>query len=101
MVKKVKDSEILKEARRLIVDGQWRWICGAITYCGLGTKRQRWLLTAWINQMLGLHAYYDEWLRENHRGAWETLRLHNNCFREGRLAWLDWMIAECEKAEAA
>ena len=59
-------------------------------------KRQEILLLtkAWIRNMLGLGsewATYQDWLNSN---LYDTSPI---AVEQGRLAWLDWMIAECKR----
>lgn len=97
----VKDSDILKAARKNIAEGESILICSAIDDCAFAPYSQRESLRMWIESMLGNCETYGTWLRENRPKTWEEERIKPDGFRPGRLAWLDWMIAECEKAEAA
>lgn len=99
----VKDSDILKEARRRIAEYEASRVCYAIG--GVGTLTQRNRLYAWIRKMLDGRIYYEDWLRAHHREFADQVGIESasdiELARPGRLAWLDWMIAECEKEEAA
>ena len=94
----MKDSEILKQARKLIKQGNEKYICSAIGSVGSSAVQEASLIT-WVGSMLGNNLTLGGWLKHNQRipcfyGDYEK---HH---RELRLRWLDWMIKECEKAEA-
>jgi hypothetical protein len=106
--KSIKDSDILKEARKHIEQDKYIVLCVAIRnsfrYCGVIERHAK--LIAWIEKMLGPHFYYSHWLKANHPAfyhkQYRKWKMGGRCgspWKEGRLAWLDWMIAECEREE--
>jgi hypothetical protein len=109
MVSKVaKDSDFLKEVRRRIEQDKDNALCVAISNTSrhYNIKRHNKLI-AWIEKMLGNYFYYSHWLKANHPDfyreqyrKWQMSDRRSSPWKEGRLAWLDWMIAECEKEEA-
>lgn len=94
-----KDSEILKAARERIKSRRDSLICFALSDCGEGTHSQRERLKGWVRVQLGSFSLYSAWVRAHHFVKWGEMYKHPDAFRAGRLAWLDWMIAECEKKE--
>lgn len=116
MVNKIKDSDILKEARRLLAKRKYYTLCAAITmalyelsdhdYTNLCRRCDA--LKAWIMHMLGGALYYENWLDRHHPNfkvdgravKSRYLPIGSEVLHPGRMAWLDWMIAECEKEEA-
>lgn len=106
----MKDSEILLSARRLIESNRERYICLAILAVSKIERqtvhRQVLKLQRWVRSMLDsdLHSY-DGWLARHKPGLY-ALTTANHAYyeirvRQARLAWIDWMIAECVKAENA
>ncbi len=94
----MKDSQILEAARWLIESGEQDYICYAIEDAvprPISSKHiiQVKSLTRWVRKMLYPLTGYDEWL------LFQGYSYSRSDKRQGRLAWLDWMIAECEKAE--
>lgn len=91
-----KDSEILREARKLIESGGKWYICVAIA--AIVGQRQNKLIT-WISDMLGRHTHVRAWLHFeagvplNQLGNNEAMRLY-------RLRWLDRLIEICEREGA-
>lgn len=92
---KMKDSTILKKAKKYIKNGRSFYVCHAVCLAQSGGRVSagKCPLTQWIQSMLGTHYTYHGWLLE---------RGHDTSFQSvkaGQLAWLDWMIAYCEKEE--
>lgn len=96
----MKDSEILRRAKLRIEQKSNTYICYAINDAIGGTVKQANSLTDWVQKMLGPHLFYEGWLAKNHRDLYLNHRHDFAWMREARLAWLDWMIAYCEKEEA-
>ena len=107
MVKKVADSAILKKARKLIETGEKIHLCFAIGAAAGKRNRARGnALISWVEKTLGVYDYYSQWLRMEHPqfyteqyGKWQMNGRRGSPWKEGRLQWPDWMIAECEKEE--
>lgn len=111
----MKDGEVLHKVRAYIANNDASchlMICPSIFrhYNGrhLGSRAQRNRLTNWITSMLCGERCLENWLyvrtdhitgKEVRYGRWRKSTLQN--LKATRLAWLDWMIAECEKAEAS
>lgn len=58
-------------------------------------------LRRWIYSQLGGHVYLYSWVVERMPEVANLSLMERRIkLQETRLAWLDWMIAECEKAEA-
>lgn len=100
----MKSSVILKEARKLIEDGNESYICHTISRVIFGrywfelddTSRSHPLKT-WISRQLGNFNTYESWLRYNHRQIYSPMSPKD--IREGRSQWLDHMISVCEQQE--
>lgn len=107
----MKDSELLRKAKRMMelspanhVDGVCAFIeLAAGTICSDQVRN----LKRWIITMLGGRAWLRSWLLENGHMTmleWDLIRDGDAeaqaKLKQTRLNWLDWMIAECEKAEA-
>ncbi|WP_404534821.1 hypothetical protein [Massilia sp. TN1-12] len=98
----------MRKARRVIERRDPGGICLAIgQVAGRKYREQGNRLIEWVGKMLDGHLYYSWWLRQHHPDVyakvWETWQMtgrRGSPWRGGRLAWLDWMIAECEKEEA-
>lgn len=100
----MKDSELLKQVKNMIASGSEVYICVAILRSS-GSPSQKSNLKEWIRVMLNGHYTLESWMRFN-------LKNHNTIARNmsdeeydeklkvTRLAWLDWMIKQCQKAEA-
>lgn len=99
-MKPVKDSEILRAARRRIELYQRDYICYAINDVCMGTVKQKTALMRWVQDMLQGSYTYSSWLRVYHPDIHTQMFHTKGSFRKGRLAWLDWMIEQCEKEEA-
>lgn len=89
----MKDSEFLVIVREKIRNRTYTHICFAIQSVN-APQYQRMRLIAWIESMLGSNNTYLRWLLFNNYSTGGGAPYY------GRLAWLDWMIAECEKNEA-
>lgn len=98
----MKDSEVLKGARLRIACGEADFVCYAID---TDEPMQKARLEDWVCSMLtNNHISYSGWLMKNHfkfylKNVYPNGN-HVDVCRAGRLAWLDWMIAYCEKEEA-
>jgi len=104
--KVVKDSDILRLAHKLIKGKEEDRICHAIGRAGhaLTECHKADQLKNWVCRMLGRYAFYEDWLIGHHPQFAKKKRIttyvHRDRLRPGRLAWLDWMIAECEAKES-
>jgi hypothetical protein len=99
-MKPARDSVILRAARKRLGNHQNDWLCSAIEKVGVGTPEQKRSLKRWIKHMLGRHLFYGSWVRANHPEIYERMNANRGHFREGRYAWISWMIEQCELAEA-
>lgn len=93
----MKDSEVLKKVKKQIENQRHIYICNALQDVA-APSWQKYSLRRWVQYMLGRHHTYQDWLAASHRKVWRNMIFEN--YRQARLQWLDWMIAECEKAEA-
>ena len=92
--------KLLKAAREDIRIGRYTFICQS-----LGWHRTPWntwhvdYLQEWVGQMIKPSATYGGWLMLNHRDLATGLTPEQfiEKAREGRLAWIDWMIQEVQK----
>jgi len=101
----MKTSKILKEARRMIEAGEETCIC----FCFSILRNQRKISTKqcdtlynWVFGQLGNFIYYDSWLRTNHADFLIQMKSYMpevEIYRQGRLAWLDYLIARQIKHE--
>ena len=94
----MKDSEILKQARKLISKRKEKYICAAIQMSE-GGDEQKIELHVWIIKMLEGYASLGGWLW-NVQNIPYNQQSYSEDHRIVRLRWLDWMIKECKKAEA-
>lgn len=92
----MKDSELLKQARDRISSGNSTFICNAIRYVSNYGEQGR-SLVSWVRKMLDGPNTYETWMNQNH----PYVRHTKVDWKAARLAWLDWMIAYCEKEEAS
>lgn len=99
MVKRVyTDAEILRHVRKRIAGRRSNMICFALDRVRIGTVEQKTSLKRWIEKMLDGYLTYGAWLHAHHREFSAPLMGKGNTGRlPGRLAWLDWMIEQCEK----
>lgn len=119
----MKTSEILIKAKRVVERSDMsphKGICSAIhsvcghlmPYSGAGRNTSK-SLQVWVRSMMRSHrenAYLFGWLVDNgHMTTYQRACLFEDSaegdalrakLKATRLAWLDWMIAECEKAES-
>lgn len=120
----MKDSELLKKMREVYTSktatdyngGEVSFgLCRLIMRFGInnGIEYNQWSsLSKWVLSMTGRHSGLGDWLYSNGYITdkeydhlyfrWHTplgKELKTKLFNT-RIAWLDWMIAECEKAEA-
>lgn len=96
----VEDSVLLRAARSRIERGVDQYLCFAIGNCRIGTVNQKLALKMWVRMMLKGSSYYEGWLQLNHYNIWKKRQWDTKWKKQARLAWLDWMIAYCEKEEA-
>lgn len=91
---------ILRKARALIEDNRFTYLCNAIGEAGwlLGQEREAEVLVAWVQRMLVPFNTYNTWLRQKHPTIYDSRKdnLKEGSTKEGRLAWLDWMIQEVQ-----
>lgn len=99
-MKRVTDKEILLEARRIIESKSEDLICLAIEDSRYGTRKQKTLLRAWIMKMLGGYISYRQWLDHKHPTIFASEYAKDRRLTQQRLAWLDWMIENCDKSTA-
>lgn len=99
-MKRNKDSDILRAARKRIALYKRDHLCSAINDVRKGTVEQKTALLDWIEAMLQGALSYGAWLKANHPEMFTKMLHTKGSFRQGRLAWVDWMIAECEKEES-
>jgi hypothetical protein len=92
----MKDSEILREAKKGIENGT-HYICWAIQDVDAQWQRKRSLID-WVMHMLKFCGTYESWMGNFHTKTYN--KMGHDDFKEGRMQWLNWMIAECEKQEA-
>jgi hypothetical protein len=95
----VKNSRILRAARGRIASKRNWHICHAIRDTHCGSSKQKIRLRKWVMNMMDGSFTYEGWLNRHHTEVYQIMSEAH--YRQGRLQWLDWMIAECEKAEAA
>ncbi len=96
--------ELLIEARRRIEERQNTFICSALMDAERDRDEDRqwdyfnasYALRLWIADMLLPYSTYDNWIWQNHRHLMAPLhRLEQlEKLREGRLAWIDWMLEQ-------
>ena len=92
----MKDSEILRDVRFRIWSGTY-YICWALNDTKLGSHKQRSSLKEWVVWMLQGEQSLNSWLQK-HKSI--PIDVSASRIKATRLAWLDWMIAYCEKEEA-
>lgn len=101
-----KKSQVLKGVRKIIETGEEAAICGAIwrmCWRGFIPLEMKDYLQDWIMLQLGQDATYGGWLLRHYpeivsnaeRHGMSRLEIH----RQGRLAWLDYLIARQIKHE--
>lgn len=103
----MKDSEFLRRARELLAKtecGHNSGLCMAIrairvTHETATTEKQMKSLLEWVEVSLEGRLWVQCWLlsKIGPKRYWAEFSLEK--LRETRLAWLDWMIMECEKNE--
>ncbi len=97
--------ELLIEARKRISENWNTFICAAIQEAEearRGEDRQwgyfnaSYALRLWIADMLLPYSTYDNWVRYEHKQLWLDLLVFelNEKAREGRLAWIEWMLEQ-------
>ncbi len=91
--------ELLIEARRRIEEYQNNFICAAILDAENDRDayaRASLSLREWIMDLLLPYTTYDNWVRHEHDSLMRNtpLRERKEKAREGRLAWIDWMLTQ-------
>lgn len=94
----MKDSEVLRKVKKVIKSREQDYICHAIAQVAGEHTTQYNSLKAWVLHMLDGSISYGGWLSRKHEQIYDRMTWKQQ--QEGRLQWLDWMITECEKAEA-
>lgn len=97
MANQLKDSEVLRKAKNKIVRGT-SYICWAIDNVNDASYEQRFALKRWISKMLDGYSSYESWLCGKEYSSYANMLSKD--IRNGRIQWLNWMIAYCEKEEA-
>jgi cytochrome c-type biogenesis protein CcmH/NrfG len=97
----MKDSDVLRAARQMLLSQDKDYICHAIEWVDHASCEQKEDLPGWVLAMLAPHVSYERWLLYTHPKLWGDTPQpeRSGKARQARLAWLDWMIAECEKEE--
>ena len=99
----MKDSEILKQARRRVAACECEFICHAlIAEETRETRDQCRALREWISSMLEDCCALEYWLKcslPEPKLTFSDINADPAKLRNTRLAWLDWMIAYCEAEE--
>ena len=97
---RVKALVLLNRARLLIESDEETLICFAIHKAECLTKGngQSHYLITWVQDMLGVSATYSWWVRLHHPELFSQLSVKQQAkkAKEGRLAWIDWMIQEVQ-----
>lgn len=83
--------EALRKARPLIESGDQRFICFALSSVGAGQYKVR------LTNLLGSSYTYREWVENHHPLVHREMERIPNAFRDGRLQWIDYMIAQEER----
>lgn len=91
--------ELLIEARKRISENQHTFICAAILDAENDRddyERASLSLRSWIMYMLTPYTTYDNWVRHEHDSLMRNTPLweRNEKAREGRLAWIEWMLEQ-------
>ena len=91
--------ELLIEARKSISESRNTFICAAIMDAENDRpdyERASLALREWIADMLRPYSTYGHWVRYEHKQLRLGLRVFelNDKAREGRLAWIGWMITQ-------
>lgn len=83
--------QALKKVRPLIEGGRYPYICWAFEMLGAAEHRPR------ITAQLGRYVSYESWMFHHHPEDHERMRtIGRTAFAQGRLAWIDHMIAQEE-----
>jgi hypothetical protein len=94
----MKASEMLKKAKELINSHDERYICNALDAIEYSEITNDYIVAStikdWIKIQLDGHQSYEFWLEANHPEVYQGF-YHD--YSAGRLAWMDWMIAEYKK----
>lgn len=100
----MKDSEILREAKRMIEGGEDRFICCAlenVTYSKDASIKSSVIgLKQWIHTMLEGYTTLESWLIVKRDVKDADNPRYAKRVRFARMRWLDWMIAYCEAEES-
>lgn len=105
-MKTVKDSDILKEAKKRLENRSTYRVCFAINEAArhlTGEYISGKSLINWVEHMLRPHYCFEDWVIEYRpelaAELGVTFYIHADALRPIRIQWLDWMIAYCEKEE--
>lgn len=95
---KAKALRLLQEARGYILSDRSTMICFAIGRAEreLGLYGQAQYLSAWIEDMLHPCNTYSQWVLRNHPDLFKATPNREEAAKQGRLAWIDWMIKEVQ-----
>ena len=90
---------LLIDARKRISENQNTFICAALMDAENDRpdyERASLSLRSWIMYMLTPYSTYDNWIWYEHKQLWLGLLVFelNEKAREGRLAWIGWMITQ-------
>lgn len=91
---------LLQKARKMIEEDRPSLICSAIDAAENQTtgNGQSYYLKEWVRSMLGPCDTYMVWVKVHHPDLFYAVpcdELYKKA-KEGRLAWLDWMIGELQ-----
>ncbi|CAB4163661.1 hypothetical protein UFOVP814_46 [uncultured Caudovirales phage] len=106
----VSDADILRTAKRVLIDRPADFgfgVCAALKVAGevhdsANNSRvllQRQSLKEWVDSMMGRIAWLRFWLIDRGVMVGDT-QAHREKLKATRLAWLDWMIQQCELEES-
>ena len=84
-------KQALIKARVFIEKEKTAWICIALWDSSGHAFTER------IEQQLDGHLFYHAWVKANHPAIYAVMCRTPNAFRQGRLQWIDHMIAQEDK----
>lgn len=91
---------LLQKARKFVATGERNLICYALDLAEHLTvgNGQSYYLKKWIHDMLGSCDTYLEWVKVYHPKLFDAVPFDERFkkAKEGRLAWIDWMIGELQ-----
>lgn len=98
---KARALALLRKARKFVATEERNLICLALDLAEHHTvgNGQSYYLKAWIHGMLGSCDTYLEWIKVYHPKLFDAVPFDERVkkAKEGRLAWIDWMIQEVQK----